>query len=78
MTKKPVIASNVSDVPKLINIEEAVFNPNDINEIKDSLSWLIGLEKDDLLKIGQKNRSNALAFFDKDLIVESYLNHLKK
>lgn len=78
MVKKPVIASNVSDVPKLINIKKAIFNPNDINEIKDSLSWLIGLEKDDLLKIGEKNRSNALTLFDKNSIVESYLNHLKK
>lgn len=78
ITKKPVIASNVSDVPKLINIKEAIFNPNDINEIKDSLSWLIGLEKDDLLKIGKKNRSNALTLFNKDTIINSYLNHLKK
>jgi glycosyltransferase involved in cell wall biosynthesis len=78
ITKKPVIASNVSDVPKLINIKEAIFNPNDINEIKDSLSWLIGLEKEDLLKIGKKNRSNALTLFNKDTIINSYLNHLKK
>jgi glycosyltransferase involved in cell wall biosynthesis len=78
MMKKPVIASNVSDVPKLINIKEAVFNPNDINEIKDSLSWLIGLEKDDLLKIGKKNRLNALTLFNKNTIINSYLNQLKK
>lgn len=78
MIKKPVIASNVSDVPKLISIKEAVFNPKDINEIKDSLSWLLGLEKDDLLKIGKKNRSNALTLFNKNLIIESYLKHLKK
>ena len=76
--QKPVISSNVSDIPELISNNKAIFNPNNITEIKDSLSWLISLDKEQLLKTGKENRVKALKLFDKENVIESYLNYFKK
>ena len=78
MMQKPVISSNVSDIPELISNNKAIFNPNNITEIKDSLSWLISLDKEQLLKTGKENREKALKLFDKENVIESYLNYFKK
>ena len=78
MTQKPVIASNVSDVSLLINNTQAIFNPKKINEIKDSLIWLIRMNKNQLLDIGSVNRAKANKLFDKNDIIESYLKLLEK
>lgn len=77
MLQKPVIASDISDIPRLIDNHNAIFNPNNIREIKRSLSWLISLSKDQLLEIGLKNKKNAMQFFSKEKNVSLYLKYLE-
>ncbi|MEO5991438.1 MAG: glycosyltransferase [Ferruginibacter sp.] len=73
MLGKTVIASNVSDIPLLID-EEFIFDPKNISEIKSILSFLIKLPENELTKHGAQNKKKALALFDKNYIVDSYLN----
>jgi glycosyltransferase involved in cell wall biosynthesis len=76
---KLILASRVSDVPIILNHNEnCMFNPNDVNEISNSLSWAISLSRNELIEIGCENRKNAQLFFNKDKIVDAYLSILNK
>ena len=72
MMKLPVVASNVSDVPKLLD-KEFRFDPNSSLEIKNTLLNLVSKSESCLSEIGRSNRNKALKLFDKKTIINQYL-----
>ena len=74
---KPFIASNISDVPFLIEPHKnLLFNPLDSDEIKRVLEDCINCNEKDLIKVGLDNKEKACAIFDKEKIIQEYLNIL--
>jgi glycosyltransferase involved in cell wall biosynthesis len=75
---KVVIASNISDVSLLLgsNNQELLFDPNQIDEIAKSIEWLLKASKADLDKIENSNRKESLRLFNRETIVDSYLQIL--
>ncbi|MDR5589337.1 glycosyltransferase [Christiangramia sp. SM2212] len=75
---KPVIASNVSDLPFFLKNEpNLIVNPGNIEDLNKGLEYLIHLSSEDKVKIGQANRTMAAEKFNKEKIVGEYLNLLK-
>lgn len=73
---KPVIASNVSDIPLLIKNKEFIFNPNSPNDIAKTLSLLMNTNEYELKLIGEENRAYAMSLFNNDIIIDRYLELL--
>jgi glycosyltransferase involved in cell wall biosynthesis len=74
---KPVICTKVSDMTGLLSHEPHLLcDPLDPNSIRQSLSYLIHLEPDQLKRIGSENRKIALEKFKKEDIVSAYLKLL--
>lgn len=71
---KPVMYSDVSDLPKIINNENYCFSPEKTNEISETLRYFTTLSADNLKNIGNNNRKIALDTFSKDHVVSSYVN----
>ena len=70
---KIVISSKVSDIPKLLKSHEnCTFNPNNISDIRKTLSYILTLTKEELLTVGKENRETALSLFDKNCIISAY------
>ncbi|CDS93797.1 hypothetical protein BN1088_1431707 [Sphingobacterium sp. PM2-P1-29] len=61
---KTVISSDISDVSKIV-ARKFVFNPNDINEIAKTLSFICSLEKSELEAIGEYNKQVANVIFNR-------------
>ncbi|MBT0812920.1 glycosyltransferase [Litoribacter ruber] len=75
MMGKPVIASSVSDIPILLNNQrEFLFNPNDVVDIKEKISYLLSLSSEEIFSIGNGNYNHAQTLLDENFAVESYLN----
>lgn len=74
---KLVLSSNVSDIPKIINNKNLIFNPNDAQSIKNTFKYLISLNKEKFIKEGVINRTFAEANFDEGNIVNQYLKLFK-
>lgn len=75
---KAIISSNISDLPDLLgNNEECLFDPKNVEDIKNSLSWILSLTKQELLSIGAINRTKAKELFNKDRIIEAYIELIK-
>jgi hypothetical protein len=53
---KPIIASNISDIPLIISNKNLLFNPNNIESIKLCLEYLFKLDKEHLLLEGIRNK----------------------
>lgn len=70
---KPIIASNVSDVPVLLKDYNYLVNPEDSQDIANALSSLLNTHPQKLKEIGEKNRANALNLFDKESIYNQYI-----
>jgi glycosyltransferase involved in cell wall biosynthesis len=76
---KPVICSNVSDVPELLSFDKnLICDPTDSHSIKKSLSYLISLNKEQLIRIGYENLQTSLQRFAKEKIVSDYMKLLNK
>ena len=74
---KPVIASNISDIPILLgNKKEVLFNPNSKIEIANALEYIISLTPNDLTEIGLENKHRANQLLNRDFIINSYLTYL--
>lgn len=73
---KPVIASNVSDIPLLIKRKEFIFNPNSPIDIAKVLSLLLNTNEYELKLIGEENRAYAMSLFNNDIIIDRYLELL--
>jgi glycosyltransferase involved in cell wall biosynthesis len=75
--EKPVICTKVSDMTGLLSHEPHLLcDPLDPQSIRQSLSYLIHLEPDQLKRIGSENRKIALEKFKKEDIVSAYLKLL--
>ena len=74
---KTVISSQVSDVSYFINDDNLLFNPNNPNEIALTLEYLLNLQKENLEKIGIRNRQTAEKLFSREEILESYCSLMK-
>ncbi len=70
---KLVISSKVSDIPLLITDNRFSFNPNSINEISASIKSLLSINFKEYKIISNTNLHNASKIFDKEKIVDSYL-----
>lgn len=75
---KPVIASKVSDIPYLIRDEKFIFDPKNPFEIAQTLSALLNTKGLELIRIGKKNRVQALNIFNNEEIISRYLELLVK
>ncbi len=77
--KKPVICSNVSDIPILLKEDKNGFfcNPTDSTSILGALKKLLAADKKQLEKIGNTNRILANKLFKKEELIESYLKLLE-
>jgi len=74
-----ILASKISEIPFLLNNDNnCMFDPKSIEQIRNTISWAISLKVENLLNYGRINRENAIEYFDKNKIVESYLKILKK
>jgi glycosyltransferase involved in cell wall biosynthesis len=76
---KPVICSNVSDVPRFLSYDtNLLFNPTSSYSISETLRYVLHLGKDDLSRIGSKNVSIAKETFARNSIVSEYQRLLGK
>lgn len=71
---KPVMYSDVSDLPKIINNANFCFSPEKTNEIVNTLNYFLNLSSIELKNIGLNNRNIALQTFSKDQVVSSYID----
>lgn len=74
---KVIISSAVSDIPMLVKNKMLLFDPKQITEISNALSYLISLDKNTLLEIGLENKEASQKLFDQEKIVNEYLSLLK-
>lgn len=76
---KPVIASSVSDIPFLLNNNQSLlFKPDDVNDIKRVLSYVLTLKENELIRIGEKNRERGISLFEKKNTIDQYLKLYSK
>lgn len=73
---KPVISSAISDVPNLLDNDKLLFNPLSVNDITSALTYILSLKKEELLLIGEKNKTFSQNLFQKKTIIKSYLDLL--
>ena len=72
---KLVVCSAVSDIPELISYERRVLcNPQDPKTIKEAISYLANLPVDSLKEMGEMNLRIAYKNFEKEAIINQYLN----
>ena len=70
---KPVIVSNVSDIPKILSgTENIICDPNSTSSIAEAIIKAIKLDRNAMIKIGERNREIALKMFDKEKMIEKY------
>jgi glycosyltransferase involved in cell wall biosynthesis len=75
---KPVICSNVSDMSRILTYDKnLLFNPKDPHSIKDVLSYILSLGKDQLIEIGLTNAKIAKEKFKKEEVISKYLELFK-
>ena len=76
---KPIMASNVSDIPLLLghNVNQ-IFDPQRPEEIARTFEYYLNLPAKDFHAIGCRNREVAIVKFDKEKILDSYLKLMKK
>ena len=72
---KPIICSAVSDISLILSYDKnLVFCPENIESIKNTLSYILGLTDQQLILIGQINEKIAKDRFNKDVIINKYLD----
>jgi glycosyltransferase involved in cell wall biosynthesis len=74
---KPIVCTSVSDLPDLLSYNKNLLcDPADPKSIKQAISYLINLQIDELVQIGQKNVEIAKKIFMKEKNVTEYLQLL--
>lgn len=74
---KPIICSNISDIPSLISHQENyLFDPDQPQSIKNVIIDILHLSDKELMRIGKQNRNIAEKLFNKNNIVKQYLELL--
>jgi len=75
---KPVICSAVSDIPLMLSYnEKLIFDPTQIESIRNTLSYVIALTNEQLITIGQTNLKLAKENFNKETILNKYLDLIR-
>lgn len=74
---KPVIATNISDIPLLVKNPKLLPEPTSPQSIASALEYYIDLTPEQLIEEGKYNRLNAEKLFNKTEIVNEYLSLLK-
>ncbi len=71
----PVICSNVSDVPLIVeeNGNGFLFDPNSINSIVGCMERIISQSPEVIKKMGSRSRELALSLFSEDTFLQKYL-----
>ena len=72
--RKTVIASNVSDIPHLIDNTNLLFNPYSSKDISKVLKYILSLSSLENKTISDRNYSFARETFDKDKITNEYID----
>jgi len=76
---KPIICSTVSDIPILLSHDaNLLFNPEEPQNIKRALCYMINLSNAELMRIGLINEMIAKEKFNKEVVVTSYLQLFAK
>lgn len=78
MLGKMVIASNVSDIPLLIQEKDFLFEPSDVNQIKSVLKKAINLSDEQIKEQGMKNKVRSTELFSSEYIINQYLSIINK
>lgn len=73
---KPVIASAVSDIPRLIQNQNLTFDPKKPQDMGKALSFLLNMPAKKLANEGEKNRKRALQLFNNEENINQYLSLL--
>lgn len=73
---KPIVASNISDIPILIDNVKLLCDPIDTYSIKNALTYLLSLSEDELDDIGRNNRLNVTKLFNYEDTIDGYLKVL--
>jgi glycosyltransferase involved in cell wall biosynthesis len=76
---KPVLASDVSDVPRLIEdgVNGVLCKAEDVDSILRGLRYLMHASSDELEAMGRNGRAKAELLFDQEKIVQQYLDLIK-
>jgi len=75
INEKVVIASNISDISRLLDAE-FIFDPHNYTEISHVLSYALNLSEESRSKVAKNNRERGLALFNKQTTVQKYLDLL--
>src|SRR5690606_1097113 len=72
---KPVICSDVSDMSIIMDqTSKFLFNPKDPTEIAEVLNKIAHMSQLEYHKVGIQNRIKAVELFDKEKVLDTYLN----
>jgi len=73
---KPIIATNVSDMPKLIDegIGGYLCDTPSAESIRDVIRKILSRSNEQLILMGNHNRGKAILLFEKNEIFNKYLN----
>lgn len=74
---KPVIATNISDIPLIVKNPELLAVPTSPKSIALALEYYIDLTPEQLIEEGKCNRLKAEKIFNKNIIVNEYISLLK-
>lgn len=69
---KTVIATKVSDIPRLLDTVDLLCIPDNHQSIARSLKYLLSMSKDELVAEGMRNRDKAIELFSKKNTSQSY------
>jgi len=75
---KPVISSEIGDLPMHIKVEQMLFMPDDPRSIADVLKYILNLSEEELCAIGKTNFNYASKNFSENRIVNEYLQILRQ
>jgi glycosyltransferase involved in cell wall biosynthesis len=72
---KPVLCSNISDMPMLLS-EDQLVNPSNVLDIRNKLVQFLEASEDELRRLGEENYKIAIQRFNKHNIINEYLDLL--
>ena len=74
---KPVICTPVSDIPRILKgTKNIVCASSSKEDIKAALESLAGMSREEILKLGNDNKTHYTEFFDTDRIEKQFLSYL--
>ncbi len=74
MHRRLIISSRVSDIPKIIQNENLLFEPGNVNDIKSAIIYAIELSNSEYNDIVNLNYETANKYFNPDFVVQHYID----